>query len=342
MTADRRPRVLVLGDVMLDRSYQDARPDHEETWERGVRVVRRPLVIDEPGGAGNVAANIVALGGDVTLVGCIGAWDDARREALGLHHALFARDVYSSHILPAGGSTTVIHRLRRGPDLLARWDTGYPAPTPDAIRRASDLLRGYDLLVISDYGRGVCGVRGEQLHEHRDQLAALLERARNYAIPVLCHTKRLFAWQEYAGVTALVQTSAELRVMCPEQPGPDDVARLLQVAGMEHVVQTQGHGGFWHYDPVDQLDGIGTHQPAIHAGPCLDAVGAGDTLLAALAVGWGFFDPDDLRFFAASAAAIAVTKVGTATVSRQEVLRLMERLMSESDDTTPPLAGRQS
>ncbi len=145
-------RVLVAGDLMLDRYWDGATA--RISPEAPVPVVRVGTETERPGGAGNVALGIAALGGQATVVGLCGA--DAPGECLrGLLEE--AGVAVRAVVLPDYATITKLRVLSRHQQLI-RLDFEDEEPAPDTARLLEEFrvaLADADLVVFSDYGKGV-------------------------------------------------------------------------------------------------------------------------------------------------------------------------------------------
>jgi D-beta-D-heptose 7-phosphate kinase / D-beta-D-heptose 1-phosphate adenosyltransferase len=157
--AERRPRIVVLGDVMVD-SWTSGRSDRmcREAPAPVVDITAESLA---PGGAGNTAANLAALGADTVMVTVLGA-DSTGRVLL---EALGSAGVNTEHAVPvAGRITTTKRRITAGDQLMLRLDEGDRRPLPPEAAerlevRLRQALRECDALVVGDYGMGVLSPR---------------------------------------------------------------------------------------------------------------------------------------------------------------------------------------
>ncbi|MCB9959921.1 MAG: D-glycero-beta-D-manno-heptose-7-phosphate kinase [Rhodospirillaceae bacterium] len=285
------------------------------------------------GGAGNVARNIMGLGGTATLAGMAGD-DDAGatlerlcREALGGGTRLTR---------VAGATTTVKTRLIARHQQVLRLDAEQVAPLDAATqeRLLDDLapaLAAARVVVLSDYAKGFLG----------DAMAArLIAAARAAGKPVIVDPKGADFAGRYRGATVLTPNLGELRVAAG-LPVDDDEAvvaacrRLIESCDTEAVVATRSEAGM----TVVERSGTVAHLPA-QALEVFDVSGAGDTVVATLALGLGAGVPlVDAARLANAAAGIVVGKVGTATVSQAELLHALHGAATARDEEkVQPLA----
>lgn len=299
-------RVLVAGDVMLDRYWSGS--TSRISPEAPVPVVRVRQDESRPGGAANVALNLAALGVQAGVLGVVGD-DEAART---LAQALEQRGV-QAELLP--GSAPTITKLRvmsRNQQLLRLDFEEALAPAHDAAAFAARLqsqLPAIDVLVLSDYGKGtLAGVAG------------LIALARAAGKPVLIDPKGN-DWTPYAGATLLTPNTSELEAVVG--PCPDTATlvakgeRLRDELGLKALLVTRSEHGM----SLLEAGRAPLHLPT-QAREVFDVTGAGDTVIATLAAALAAGSPLATACRLANAAAgVVVGKLGTATVSREELVR---------------------
>jgi rfaE bifunctional protein kinase chain/domain len=299
--------ILVVGDVMLDEYWfgdvQRISP------EAPVPVVRVERSDERPGGAANVARNIVALGAQATLLSVVGADAAADR----LRSVLDGAQVL--HRLQADPHirTTVKLRVIGQQQQMLRIDFE-DKPSPDALDAKKlefeRVLDAADLVVFSDYRKGAL--------DHVDELIALV-RAKGK--PVLVDPKG-DTYARYAGATAITPNRKELADVKGNWASFDDMvakaSALRDELGVEALLLTMSEQGML----LVQKDGV-QHKPA-NAREVFDVSGAGDTVIAALAVMMGIgVDWSHALDFANAAAGLVVAKLGTSAVDFDEVAPLL-------------------
>lgn len=298
--------ILIVGDVMLDEYlYGTADRLAPEAPVPVVRVTRR---VTSPGGAGNVAANVRGMEGVPFLVGVTGQ-DAASSEfwsLLGDAHA---------EMLPTSRPTTVKSRLVSGGRLLARWDTEVAGPSSDVdadrlIASCEDVMDSCTAVVVSDYGKGVVTPRVAEA-------VIWAAAARNISVVVDPKGKD---YQKYTGCTVIKPNVRELSEWAGERlDGNDEIIaaawRLAGYLGGAAVLVTRGADGMTLVQPGAEP----VHIPAV-AISVADVTGAGDTVVAALAValteGASLLDA---ATWANAAAGVAVSRPGTVAVRRHEI-----------------------
>jgi len=302
--------VLVVGDVLLDRFIEGKVT--RISREAPVPVLKFGRARAMMGGACNVAANVLATGGAVTLVGLVG--DDDPAKELAALCAGFAR-LSPRLIADSARPTTVKTRYVTGWQQLLCIDSEDASPAPAAIRdkllaAAVDAMGSPAVVVISDYARGALDDAA---------IGALIAAARKAGKPVVVDPRRADA-SVFAGATLVTPNLEEMEAFSGIRAVSDEAAeaacrQVLKTTAIDAVLVTRGAGGM----TLVERGGAALHVPAeTHA--VFDVTGAGDTVVAtiasALAAGAALADAVRL---ANVAAGIAVSKPGTATVHPQEL-----------------------
>ena len=318
----RGKRVVVIGDVVAD----------EFVYGRVARVSREaPVLILEydsseivPGGAGNAANNIAALGGRATLVALVGRDEPARRLVSALHRGVDPRLIrvasmptpVKTRILAGGvhSAKQQVVRIDRGvaPQITPRVRAAFEQAALKAIRKA-------DAVLVSDYGSGLI-------------TPALVQKIRRGLtgaqgpIPVLIDTR--YRLLSYTGLTACTPNQSEVEQALGIQINDD--ARALEKAGrailertrMQAVLITRGSHGM----ALFVRNGPVVHLPIFGSDAIVDVTGAGDTVVSAvtlaLAAGGGFEAAARLANYAGG---LVVMKRGTATVGAGELRRAISK-----------------
>ena len=301
--AASRTRVLVVGDVMLDRYWFGE--VERISPEAPVPVVRIARNEERPGGAANVARNAAALGAQVTLISVIG--DDEAGRAL--ERLLAAERVRTSLHRDAALPTTVKLRVIARQQQLLRIDF---ETTPSHEILASKLadyertLPDFDVVVLSDYGKGGLA-----------HIARMIELARARGTPVLVDPKGE-DYLRYRGATMLTPNRVEFRQVVGSWRNEAELATKAQTLrselSLEALLITRAEEGMSLFTDAGSL-----HIPA-QAREVFDVSGAGDTVIATLGVllGAGAEFASAVRI-ANQAAGIVVGKLGTAVVQPDEL-----------------------
>jgi rfaE bifunctional protein kinase chain/domain len=297
-------RVLIVGDVMLDEYwFGDVRRISPEAPVPIVHVTRSD---ERPGGAANVARNVVSLGAQATLLSVVGADSTADR----LRTALDGAGVkHQFNVDPAIRTTLKLRLIGQNQQMLRVDFEEVPSHESLAAKRADfeAIVTSADIVILSDYGKGA-------LH----RIEELIAIARRQGKIVLVDPKGR-DYQRYAGATAVTPNRAELS---DAVGGWSDVAEMDSKAealrirlGLDALLLTMSEQGMKLY-----REGHTLHQPA-RASEVFDVSGAGDTMIAGIAVMLGGGQSwEDAVAFANTAAGIAVGKLGTSTVDLDEVL----------------------
>ena len=303
-----KARVLVVGDVMLDRYwFGDV---SRISPEAPVAVLKVDRVEERPGGAANVARNIAALGAQATLLSVVGN-DEAGaclEKLLNEHdnlNALLHRDSTISTIIK-------LRAIARHQQLL-RIDFETP-PSHEVLYAALADFRVQlplaDVVILSDYGKGGLA-----------HIAEMMKLARAAGKPVLVDPKG-DDYARYRGATLLTPNRSEFREVAGSWKNDAELnvkaEKLRTELQLDALLVTRSEDGMSLYRANEVL-----HEPT-QTREVFDVSGAGDTVIAALAVmmASGADLPDAMRI-ANRAAGIVVGKLGTAVVSREEIVQDM-------------------
>jgi rfaE bifunctional protein kinase chain/domain len=298
-----KARILVVGDVMLDRYwFGDV---SRISPEAPVPVVKVERVEERPGGAANVARNCAALGAHVALLSVVGA-DEAGQT---LAKLMADSDIDASLHEDAHLNTTVKLRVIGRQQQLLRVDFEN-SPTHEVLEAKLaefvERLANCDVVVLSDYGKGGLTHIGEMI-----RLACAAGK------PVLVDPKG-DDYERYAGVSVITPNRAELREVIGRWRDEADLKqrteKLCAELGIGALLLTRSEEGM----SLFTGDGV-VNEPAL-AREVYDVSGAGDTVIAAQAVmmasGVGLADAMRL---ANRAAGVVVGKLGTAVCTLDEL-----------------------
>ncbi|QMT32048.1 D-glycero-beta-D-manno-heptose-7-phosphate kinase [Alysiella filiformis] len=308
-------KVLVVGDVMLDRYwFGDV---SRISPEAPVPIAKIGKTEHRAGGAANVARNIAALGGQVALLSVSG--DDEAADTLA---DLLAQDGIANHILRSQHApTTVKLRVLSRNQQLIRLDfeeNPDSGSLNDVLQQFGKLVGQYDVVILSDYGKGVL-----------NHVAVMIATARAIGKPVLIDPKGS-DYDKYANATLLTPNRAELREAVGSWYSENSLTRkaqqLRENLGLEALLLTRSEEGMSLYRE-NQID----HQ-ATRAQEVYDVSGAGDTVIGAmgLCLAAGFSLPESMHI-ANAAAGVVVAKLGTAVCGFDE---LTAALAQEQESTS--------
>jgi D-beta-D-heptose 7-phosphate kinase/D-beta-D-heptose 1-phosphate adenosyltransferase len=304
--------IVVLGDVMLDEFvWGDVTRISPEAPVPVVDVRRESVHL---GGAANVLANLVSLGARASVIGVTGK-DAARERILGALRETTANQSSDYLVVDESRPSTTKTRIIAHNQLVVRADRELRTPIDSwiedkIISALEDVLANADALVISDYDKGVVTAR---------ILGKILPVAYG-RVPVLIDPKlRNFSF--YRPATLVTPNHHEALLMAGQEDDSDEglheAARgIRDRLGCDAVLVTRGDRGMM------LLEGAGdpVYVPTV-AREVYDVTGAGDTVIAtlaaALATGASMIEAATL---ANHAAGIVVAKVGTATVSADELI----------------------
>jgi rfaE bifunctional protein kinase chain/domain len=316
-------RVVVIGDLIAD----------EFIYGRVARVSREaPVLILQydstqilPGGAGNAANNVAALGGRTQIVGLTGKDEAGKRLHASLAH-INTRGLLSPHgyctpvktrILAGGVHTAKQQIVRIDRVVSTECDAKSRATfTRAALKAAADC----DAILMSDYGTGL--VTPELATALGSAAAA---RGKRRAVPILIDSR--YDLLKYRGLTACTPNESEVEHILETTIGDNLKAleragrELLKRTRMSAVLITRGSRGMAVFEP----DRPTVHVPIHGSDAVADVTGAGDTVIAtmtlAIAAGGSFHEAARLANYAAG---LVVMKRGTATVSAAELREVIQ------------------
>jgi D-beta-D-heptose 7-phosphate kinase/D-beta-D-heptose 1-phosphate adenosyltransferase len=333
----RAKRIGVLGDLMLDRYLWGTAS--RLSPEAAVPVVDFVEQSERLGGAGNVAANLAALGARVECFGAIG--NDEPGGAL--RHCLRAANIADKGVLADPRRvTTVKTRIIARHQQIVRVDRERREPlrteTEERLLRSLfAALKHLDALVLSDYDKGLV------TDNFAERVLSACHQLR-VAVFVKPKTSRLYA---YRGARAIVCNAKEAgffvtRSLADEKSVEEAGRALLAHFGCGAVLITRGEKGMSLIEETSprplhipatgfEVTYARVGQPGVDRSSTgrqvFDVTGAGDTVLSVLALAAAAGAPlADAAVLANAAAGIAVSKLGTATVTPQELTRALDEL----------------
>ena len=309
-----RPRLLIVGDLILDRYV---------IGEVGRISPEAPIPIlfarhaeDRLGGAGNVAANLRAMEAEVSVVGAVG--DDPRGAVL--EQLLAGIGVETCGLVATPGRpTTEKTRMVSGVQQMLRVDWEDPQPLSPAqgeavVSAAVERLEGAGALVLSDYGKGVLT---------EDVLETLIGAARRRGLPILVDPKGR-DYSRYRGATLLTPNRKEAEEALGRSLSRLDALggaarELIERHGLEAAVITLGPDGIYVRSAGGRFGDLEARVPTV-ARAVFDVTGAGDTVIAHLALGLAAgMGLEGAVHLANHAAGLVVARRGAASVTREEL-----------------------
>lgn len=296
-------RVLVVGDVMLDRYWFGE--VSRISPEAPVPIVHVKKTEERPGGAANVARNIASLGGQATLLSVIG--DDETGRILA---ALLAQERVTTHFhKDATLPTTVKLRVIGRQQQLMRIDFETPPSREvleDKLGDFESMVDAHDVVILSDYGKG--GLT---------HVTKMIDAAKRHGKRILIDPKG-DDYAKYRGATLLTPNRSEFREVMGKWRDDADLAqraeKLRDDLSLDALLVTRSEEGMSLFTSSEVL-----HEPT-RAREVFDVSGAGDTVIAtiALMLAAGSDMAAAVRI-ANRAAGVVVGKLGTATLTRTEL-----------------------
>ncbi|MCU0602292.1 MAG: bifunctional D-glycero-beta-D-manno-heptose-7-phosphate kinase/D-glycero-beta-D-manno-heptose 1-phosphate adenylyltransferase HldE [Desulfobacterales bacterium] len=306
----QKHRILVVGDLMLDRYlWGEVRRISPEAPVPVFQVKKHSEV---RGGGGNVASNLIGLGAAVSVVGLRGA-DEAGRRLKGLLHHDRIRDL--SIECPDRPTITKTRLVSNGQQLIRLDEEEIRAAgaevVQEAIRRVEAHAAAADAIILSDYGKGFLQSAGMS--------QAVIAVGRRRGIPVFVDPKGR-DWERYRGATCITPNSREMEAYDGAAFATDEalsaaMGRTIDQLDLARLLVTRGAAGM-----CLMGRGLAPEFIATQARQVFDVSGAGDTVIAALAlaVAAGMAFPDAARL-ANLAAGVVVGKVGTQPINLFEL-----------------------
>ncbi|MFZ7223491.1 bifunctional D-glycero-beta-D-manno-heptose-7-phosphate kinase/D-glycero-beta-D-manno-heptose 1-phosphate adenylyltransferase HldE [Avibacterium avium] len=303
-TQFQQAKVLVLGDVMLDRYWFGA--TNRISPEAPVPVVRVQENEERAGGAANVAMNIASLNVPVQLLGLTGQ-DEA---GSALSTMLEKQNIDCNFVQLASHPTITKLRVLSRHQQLLRLDFEEDFHNVESdllLAKLQSAVQNFGALILSDYGKGTL-----------NQVQAIIQIARQAKVPVLIDPKGT-DFERYRGATLLTPNMSEFEAVVGKCHSEDDIVekglKLIRDIELSALLVTRSEKGMTLLRP---------DQPPFHlpteAKEVFDVTGAGDTVISvlatALADGRSF---EESCYLANVAAGIVVGKLGTSTVSNVEL-----------------------
>ena len=302
---------MVVGDLILDRNWQG--DTSRISPEAPVPVVHIKETEDCPGGAGNVALNIAALDSTVTVLGYTG-----NDEAANVLKSQLEQANVSCQFEQLTGQPTItkLRVLSRHQQLIRLdfEDSFHDVPTEKLVEDFKQALPSHEVVVLSDYDKGTLA-----------SVQQLISVAKLAGKKILVDPKGA-DFKKYQGATLITPNWSEFQAVVGECHSDEDVvsrgAALLEDLQLEALLVTRGEKGMTLLQPEQEP----IHLPT-QAQEVFDVTGAGDTVIstlaACLAAGSSFAESTVL---ANQAAGLVVAKLGTATITQQELKSTLHTL----------------
>lgn len=301
-------RILVIGDLMLDMYTKGS--VKRVSPEAPVTILNAAEESCLPGGAGNVAVNLLSLGSKVRLLARIG--DDAAGAQL--KTLLHERGVDVDHLVEEKGYQTPIkNRLIAGGQQLLRVDFEKVAPISDKAEKAmiaqiDQCVSEMELIAISDYGKG--GLSHEFLQQ-------VIEMGKRENIPVIVDPKGV-DFTKYRGATLIkpnLKEACEAAQMSEGSDVADVAAEIFRRTEIDHLIITRSKDGISCFSPDEEM----LNSP-VRSKEVKDVTGAGDTVLAVLCIALANqLSLQKAIDLANVAAGLAIERLGCAQISLSDI-----------------------
>ncbi len=314
-------RVLIIGDVMLDRYWWGS--VSRISPEAPVPVVKLEKTSVAAGGAANVAANVVGLGAEAVLIGIVG--NDAEARDLS---DILERSKISSQFLVAieNHRTTVKTRIVAHSQQIVRLDQEKTESISDkeadlVFGKIEETLEGVDIVIISDYAKGFLT---------ENLLARLLAHCIEKNKKVLVDPKGK-DYSKYQGATILTPNRKEAIDACKFEDHESDLInkagkRLLETISIDGVLITHGEKGMTLFEKNGDVSNFDALARNVY-----DVTGAGDTVIATLAVaiasGLNYREASKLANIAAG---LVVEQIGTTAIDVKNLKKSIDE--NENED----------
>ena len=307
-----RCKVLVIGDIMMDRYYYgDVRKFASDAPVPVAKIVKRKSSL---GAAANIANNLANLGCRTSLAGFVG--DDHNFEILSAQ--LYESGIDQDGLIATEWPTTTKIRIMSGHVQMFRLDFEDLAPrTDDQFDALKSFVRqrlneSLDAIVLADYEKGVCTERF---------CASVIRAAHNHGVPVVVMPYGQ-QWIKYAQADYITPNVAKINqiLLSPIPTDDDDAAEragryIMRKFRIKNVLATRSASG------MTLVTGDDVAHLRTRAQEVFDSAGAADTVAAVFAMALaGGLKPVDGAYIANLAAGIVLRKSGTYAITRQDVL----------------------
>ncbi|TLX45407.1 bifunctional heptose 7-phosphate kinase/heptose 1-phosphate adenyltransferase [Pseudoalteromonas phenolica] len=309
-------KILVVGDVMLDRYW------HGDTGrispEAPVPVVKVSKLEDKAGGAANVAKNIAYLDGQVSLLGIIG--NDDNGSSL---QALLKNEKINSQLITQDDAPTIAKmRVISRHQQVVRLDleeTFLESHSELLLQKLTEIVDDFDVVLFSDYNKGSLAKISEMIQ---------VAKAAGKTVLVDPKSKQLADYRGADFITPnLNEYTAAGGIKGDEQVLADCARKIIADCGIGAMLLTRSEQGMSLITPSEK------HDFAAQVLEVSDVTGAGDTVIATLAVmlGTGMLAKQAVEI-ANVAAGLVVAKLGAATVSPEELSAKLTQYLRETGE----------
>ncbi len=297
-------KVLVLGDVMLDRYWFGA--TNRISPEAPVPVVKVQEIEERAGGAANVAMNIASLNVPVALHGLIGNDDPGRA----LDKLLNSYNIQNHCVAVDTHPTITKLRIMSRHQQLLRLDfeEGFHNVVSDELlAKLAQEITAYGALILSDYGKGTLA-----------SVQQMIQIARQAGVPILIDPKGT-DFERYRGATLLTPNMSEFEAVVGHCKDDDEIVakglKLITDFDLTALLVTRSEKGMTLLRPNQAPFHLPTQAKEVY-----DVTGAGDTVISVLATAIADGRPyEEACYLANAAAGVVVGKLGTSTVSPVEL-----------------------
>ncbi|APC97974.1 bifunctional D-glycero-beta-D-manno-heptose-7-phosphate kinase/D-glycero-beta-D-manno-heptose 1-phosphate adenylyltransferase HldE [Francisella frigiditurris] len=298
-----KAKILVVGDVMLDKYYHGS--SDRISPEAPVPVVNVKNVEDRVGGAGNVALNISSLDGVVGICALVGKDESANI----LEKELLKRKVQTSLIKTEYPTITKLRVLAQKHQLVRLdFEQNFnDIAKNEFIDEFQKILPNFNTVILSDYGKGTLS-----------NTPLLIEKAKAAGCQVLVDPKGT-DFSKYSGATVITPNLKEFEAVVGKCQSDDDIVKkateLANKYNIDNILITRSEKGM----TIVKKSGDNKTIPTV-AKEVFDVTGAGDTVIAVLSIGISLgYTVEESMKIANAAAGVVVGKVGTATVTLEEL-----------------------
>jgi len=307
--------IVIVGDLVADQFLHGT--ISRVSREAPVFILRHDSTATIPGAAANAAANVASLGGQPVLIGIIGA--DINGEKLS--SALSSRGVDCRYVVrDAVFTTTTKVRVLAGQHYAGRQqviriDYENQAEISQSVREQlrqnfAAAVAGADAIILSDYSYGAI---------FADLIADALDRSRHFRIPLIVDSR--YSLRDFAGATTATPNREEVEQILGKGFTMDACGKLRESLAFRSLLLTDGNRGMTLFEegrPPYTIDAVGSPEP-------VDVTGAGDTVIAAYALGLAAgMEFAEAATVANHAGGIVVMKKGTACVTIGELTESLE------------------